>query len=137
MAGSRTLITPGYAQTWFFSPRTYGGRAIQTAKISDVDGSWSFGTAADFAGGLTKAGAPVLAGAPFVLLAHVGRNGAGAVTVAGVKVGDKVVSVTNLSVPADLTSSFESTVTVAGQVQQSSATDLSAVVCLFYVVKQS
>jgi hypothetical protein len=74
---------------------------------------------------------------PNILLAHLGHNGAGAVAVAGAVVGDNVVSVTNLTTPGDATASFESTVTVAGQVQQTAATDLSAAQLLFSVQPQS
>jgi hypothetical protein len=72
-----------------------------------------------------------------IVLTHLGHNGAGAVAVAGTVVGDNVVNVTNLSTPGDVTASFESTVTVAGQVQQTAATDLSAAQLLFSVQPQS
>lgn len=72
-----------------------------------------------------------------ILLAHLGHNGVGAVAVAGAVVGDNVVGVTNLSAPGDVTASFETTVTVAGQVQQSAVTDLSAAVLLFSLQPQS
>src|SRR5436853_108678 len=53
-----------------------------------------------------------------------GNNGAGAITITGAKVGDHVEMVL-LSTFTDATSSFESTVSVAGQVQQTSASNLS------------
>jgi hypothetical protein len=62
---------------------------------------------------------------------QAGKNGAGALTLTGTLVGDKVVAVANLTTPGDLQSSFETTITVAGQIQQSSATDLSVKQCLF------
>lgn len=65
-----------------------------------------------------------------------GNNGAGAVTVTGTKVGDNVELVLDLTDSTDVTSSFEATVTVAGQVQQSAATNLSAKVCVFFVQPQ-
>lgn len=78
-------------------------------------------------GGLTM-------GAPFTVVI-TGSNGAGACTATGLKVGDKVVSVTNLTTPADAASSFEGTVTVADQIQQSSASNLSASKFLVLVVR--
>jgi hypothetical protein len=66
-----------------------------------------------------------------------GSNGAGAITVAGTKVGDNVEIVVNLSTPADASASFESMVTVAGQVQQTSASNLSGSTYLFCVQPQS
>lgn len=58
-----------------------------------------------------------------------GRNGAGAVTFTGAKVGDTVFSALNLTDVSDAmaaTAVFESTITVADQIQQASASDLSA-----------
>ena len=62
---------------------------------------------------------------------QAGKNGAGALTLTGALVGDTVVGIANLTTPGDLKSSFEATVSVAGQIQQSSATDLSAKQCFF------
>lgn len=68
----------------------------------------------------------VLAGLKIISLD--GRNGAGACTAAGAVVGDKVLYVAGLTEGAlgGAGASFEATVTVAGQVQQSSASNLSA-----------
>ena len=76
---------------------------------------------------------------PWIMKAAAGSNGAGGVTVAGTLVGDNVISVTDLSAspPADVSSSFEGTVSVAGQVQQTAATNLSAHGCYFVVQPQS
>jgi hypothetical protein len=57
----------------------------------------------------------------------VGRNGAGALTFTGAKIGDKVVMVYNVSTPGDSTANFETTITADDAIQQSSASDLSAV----------
>jgi hypothetical protein len=46
---------------------------------------------------------------------------AGAVTLANTQVGDKVVSVTDLTGLTDASASFETTITVAGQIQQTGA----------------
>lgn len=57
-----------------------------------------------------------------------GRNGAGAITATGAVVGDVVVGVAGLTAGAlgAATAGFQSAITVADQVQQSSASDLSA-----------
>lgn len=57
-----------------------------------------------------------------------GRNGAGAITATGAVVGDTVVGVAGLTSGAlgAADASFEGTITVADQVQQSSASNLSA-----------
>jgi len=65
-----------------------------------------------------------------------GSNGKGAITVAGAVVGDNVELVL-LSTFVDATSSFEATVSVAGQVQQTSASNLSGNTYLFFVQPQS
>jgi hypothetical protein len=62
----------------------------------------------------------------FRLLVFTGNAGAGACTLTGTKVGDKVIGILNLTDAAIGTSSFEATITVANQIQQSSASDLSA-----------
>ena len=67
----------------------------------------------------------------------VGSNGAGPVTLAGTQVGDTVELVVNITTPGNVTSSFESTITVAGQIQQSAATNLSAAQLLFFVNPQA
>jgi hypothetical protein len=66
-----------------------------------------------------------------------GSNGAGAVTVTGTKVGDNVELVLDLTDATDVTSSFEATVSVAGQVQQTAVTNLSGKTCVFFVQPQS
>ena len=66
-----------------------------------------------------------------------GSNGAGPVTLAGTVPGDVVEVVANLTTPGDVTSSFEGTITVAGQIQQTAATNLSAAQLLFQVSPRS
>jgi hypothetical protein len=51
-------------------------------------------------------------------------------TTTGTLIGDTVVSVTNLSAPANVSAVFEATVTAPDKVHQTS-TNLSAAVCLF------
>lgn len=65
-----------------------------------------------------------------------GSNGTGAVTVAGVKVGDLVEMVLQSNF-TDASASFESTASVAGQVQQTSTSNLSGNTYLFLVQPQS
>ncbi len=57
-----------------------------------------------------------------------GRNAAGAITATGAVVGDTVVGVAGLTAGAlgAADASFEGTITVADQIQQSSASNLSA-----------
>jgi len=61
------------------------------------------------------------------LMSFDGRNGAGACTATGLAIGDKVMSVVGLTddVSGNQADKFEATITVADQIQQSSATDLS------------
>lgn len=54
-----------------------------------------------------------------------GAAAAGPITVAGAVVGDVVIAVTNLTTPANASASFEATVSVAGQVQQTSGSNLN------------
>lgn len=64
-----------------------------------------------------------------------GLNGAGGVAIASAKVGDNVEMVLQ-STFTDASASFESTVSVAGQVQQTSASNLSGNTYLFLVQPQ-
>jgi hypothetical protein len=70
-------------------------------------------------------------------LAFTGHNNTGACTATGLKVGDKVIGVVNLTDGTTATSSFEATVTVADQLQQSSASDLSSKKFSLLVVAKS
>jgi len=62
-----------------------------------------------------------------------GSNGAGAITLTGAVSGDTVESVINLTAPADATASFEATISVAGQIQQTSGSNLSGNSYLVFV----
>jgi hypothetical protein len=55
-----------------------------------------------------------------------GRNGAGAITYPSAQVGDTVFAVVNITSLGNEGASFESRVSVAGQLQQTSALNLSA-----------
>lgn len=54
-----------------------------------------------------------------------GKNGAGACTLTGAKVGDKVAGVVNITDGGDASADFEATITVVDQIQQSAVGDLS------------
>lgn len=68
----------------------------------------------------------VLTGLKFI--SFTGKNGAGACTATGAAVGDKVLYVAGLSAAAlgNASASFEATVTVVNQIQQSAVGDLSS-----------
>jgi hypothetical protein len=69
----------------------------------------------------------------FFKLVSVGNNGAGAVIFAGLLVGDLPFLVLDLTDLTDVTSSFEAAISVAGQIQQTAATNLSAKTLLILV----
>ena len=68
-----------------------------------------------------------------IKVCQLANNGAGGITLTGAVVGDTVENVTNITTPGDVTSSFEATISVPGQIQQTAATNLSAAQCLFQV----
>lgn len=55
-----------------------------------------------------------------------GINGAGACTLTGAVAGDKVIGVAGITAVGDAASSFEATITVNDQIQQTAVGDLSA-----------
>lgn len=60
------------------------------------------------------------------ILTFTGRNGAGAVQLPGAEIGDQVAGLIGIvGVTGDRRTDFESVITVADQIQQSSASDLS------------
>lgn len=63
-----------------------------------------------------------------------GNNGAGAIAATGLAVGDLVLRVINHTDLTDVAASFETTITVADQIQQTSATNLSAKKIAAFVV---
>jgi len=67
------------------------------------------------------------------VLSFTGKNGAGACTCTGAAVGDRVIGVAGITAGGigGAAASFESTITVVNQIQQSSASNLST---LSYVV---
>ena len=58
----------------------------------------------------------------YIVKAVTSLSAAGAVTLTGAVNGDKVLSVTDLSSDSDVSSSFESTISVANQIQQTAST---------------
>ena len=68
--------------------------------------------------------------------AAAATTGTGGIGFTGLKVGDSVEMVVNLSTPADATSSFESTISTAGFIQQTSASNLSGNTYFFLVQPQ-
>lgn len=74
-----------------------------------------------------------------VLWAFAGKNGAGACTLTGAKVGDLVQSVTGVAAGTvgNQASKFETTITVADQIQQSDAGNLSANIYLVRLLRKS
>jgi hypothetical protein len=68
-----------------------------------------------------------------VTVVAAGRNGAGAVTATGFKVGDRVVAAINHTDGTDGIASFESVITVVDQIQQSSASNLTSKTFFFQV----
>jgi hypothetical protein len=87
------------------------------------------------------AGKNVLSGAAVYQLFAAGRNGAGSITLTGAKVGDKVAgpgAAYNTTTPGmAAAATFESTITVADQIQQVSASNLSASSFLFTLIHQT
>ena len=55
-----------------------------------------------------------------------GLNGKGSIPLPGVQVGDRVIDMRNITTTGSEASSFESSISVNGQVQQTSASNLSA-----------
>jgi hypothetical protein len=66
-----------------------------------------------------------------------GSNGAGNVAFPGAVDGDVVLFVLDLTTPANVTSSFESVISAAGQIKQTAATNLSGKSIFFIVAPAS
>jgi hypothetical protein len=86
----------------------------------------------------TFTGLAKLPAASFFTVVHAGKNGTGAVTLTGAKVGDLVIGAAQIgTTPGDAKSKFETVITVVDQIQQTSATDLSSEQILFILLHQS
>lgn len=73
-----------------------------------------------------------------VMVLQAGKNGTGALALTGTAVGDAVLSVINVTdggASADVSSSYETTITVENQIQQSAATDFSTSTLIFTVAR--
>jgi hypothetical protein len=109
--------------------RKFGGRSKTVFKVLDADGT------------VDMSGSPLakLPAASFHSYCVLGTNSSvtpNHITAAGVKPGDKVIMVADVTNHLSRLTSFESTVTKAGQIQQS-ATDLSAATLVVLVLAQS
>jgi hypothetical protein len=80
--------------------------------------------------GSTRTGA-----APLIAMATSLGSGTGAVTLAGTLVGDVVNLVFDVTDSSDVTGDFESTISVAGQIQQTTA--LATKTCMFFINPQA
>ena len=66
-----------------------------------------------------------------------GVSAAGPITATGVNVGDAIVMAADITEHSQTLSNFETRVSVANQIQQLTATDLSAKTHVFMVIAQS
>lgn len=64
---------------------------------------------------------------------QLGRNGAGALALANVSIGDDVLLVANITDAVDDTALYEATISVDNQIQQTGAGDHSAKMCIFVI----
>lgn len=108
--------------------RKYGGTSITAMSID------SAGSVAIYKNLTINNGAYVASNSSLKVYYAAGVAAAGPVTVTGTKVGDKIVSVCNLTDNSNGTSSFESTVTVADQIHQSSASNLTTKTFMFLTI---
>lgn len=69
------------------------------------------------------------------VLVVTGKNGTGACTATGARVGDKVIGMVNLTDATDDKANFELAITVVDQIQQSSASNLSAKKFMLFIRK--
>jgi hypothetical protein len=99
-----------------YDSRAYNSKSVTALK---VDGKSGLVTGPN--------GQPV--GKTYQFLTTLGHNNTGAVTFAGAAVGDVVKSVTSITggVLVDASAVFEAVISVAGQIQQLSSADKSAV----------
>jgi hypothetical protein len=106
--------------------RSYGKGPVSAFKVSGDDGSVTLPNGSV----ISPTTSAVMTGSMYSVV-QAGKSAAGSLTLTGTLVGDKVIAVANLTAPADLQAGFETVITVAGKIQQSSATDLSTTQILF------
>lgn len=70
-------------------------------------------------------------------ISFTGSDGAGACTATGLKIGDVVLGVADMTTPGDVSSDFEAAVTVNDQIQQGGAGDYSTTTLLALVLQKS
>lgn len=133
-------------------PMDSANRDALSAKLNDHDdaldtlqAAGAIGTTALADGGVTAAklatGAvtgPKVAAGTFRMLGFTGAAAAGPCTATGVKVGDIVLGLFNVTDDATVAANtFEATITVADQIQQASASNLSTKKYLLFVSANS
>jgi hypothetical protein len=104
--------------------RSYGGKETTVLSVDGTDGTVKVGATQTtiFTGSLLSA----------VAVGADNTSSKGYATVAATKIGDKLIAAANITDSSDVQTKFEATITVAGQIQQSSGTDnLSAKTILF------
>ncbi len=69
---------------------------------------------------------PKIAPSSQLMLGFTGHNGAGACTLTGAKVGDMVQGIVNMTDGGSAATSFEATITVVNQIQQTGVQNFSA-----------
>lgn len=129
----------GAIQTGAVKTAHIGAKQVTQAKIAD--NAVGAGQLANGAVGTTQLGsnavtsakvasnaitAAKVADAAMKLSAFTGKNGAGACTLTGAKVGDVVAGVVCITDGDDQAANFETAITVADEIQQSSAGNLGA-----------
>ena len=70
-------------------------------------------------------------------IVFTGHDAAGACTALGLKIGDVVLGVTDITATGDVSSDFEATITVNDQIQQSGSGDYSTDALLALVLQKS
>ena len=111
---------------------------LENAELVELASSAVTIAGTDATQGVTPAGLSATLG-KVDIISFAGKNGAGACTMTGVKVGDVVLSATG-TVAADVgdkASLFETAITVNDQIQQSSASDLSTKVYMALILRKS
>lgn len=145
VAGKIELATDAETQTGTDALRAVTPAALAARTATEARaGVVELATAAEALAGADTARAVTPAGMNGALImleviSFSGKNGAGACTATGLKVGDIILSVTGVVAAdkGDQSANFEATVTVADQIQQSAVGDLSTKLYLAFVLRQS
>jgi hypothetical protein len=146
-AATLTLPAASDAQALAESSAAVGVTPANLAALTGTTsqtGILALATAAQVLAGTDTAKAVTAAGVQGAInkmdtLVFAGKNLTGACTLAGVKAGDIVLTVTGIAVGTvgDQSAKFESIITVNDQIQQSSATDLSANLYIALIQRKS